>query len=151
MMMWGSRIAAGLTLLVGGTAIGRVSAGAPLLPTTAETPLVAELPKIAQPVSFRNTTDAMQVLSASQQQYQEAAAFLAAQDTTSHFIGLNQTSFQARLAALDQMAAATRAALYQAPQDPVLNQYYLSALGARAATLKQMGAVMPANRQLVSY
>ncbi len=33
--------------------------------------------------------------------------------------------YQARLDVLDRSVAATRAALYRAPRDPVLNQYYL--------------------------
>jgi hypothetical protein len=51
--------------------------------------------------------------------------------------------YQARLDVLDQAVAATRAALYRAPQDPVLNQYYLTTLGARDLTLQQMGQVVP--------
>jgi hypothetical protein len=93
----------------------------------------------------------MQVLTSSQQQYSDAAAFLAAQDTTSHFIGLNVNTYRARLTALDNIVASTRTALYQAPQDPVLNQYYLSAMAAREATLKQYEAALPAKQALERY
>ena len=73
----------------------------------------------AEPVaSFRTPDDAVKALSLSQQTYQSAAAYLAAQDTTSHFIGLNENTYRTRLTALDDILAATRAALYQAPQDP---------------------------------
>ena len=77
--------------------------------------------------------------------------FLAAQDTSAKFIGLNENSYSTRLSALDQMAAVTRAALYQAPQDPVLNQAYLSVQGAREATLKQLNQVMPATSRLRAW
>jgi hypothetical protein len=49
----------------------------------------------------------------------------------------------ARLAALESIAAITRSALYQAPADPVLNGYHLTALAQREATLRQMAASKP--------
>ena len=106
----------------------------------------------AQPVaSFRTPDDAVKALSNSQQTYQSAAAYLAAQDTSSHFIGLNENTYRTRLAALDDILAATRTALYQAPQDPVLNQYYQGTLSARQATLVQLRGVMPVSARKGSY
>ena len=64
---------------------------------------------------------------------------------------MNQESYRARLAALDEIAATARAALYRAPQDPMLNQYYLTTLGAREATLREIGATMPDSRRLERY
>lgn len=141
---WVMRAAAGAALLVGGAALGRASTaipfnGAPAAVAVANTP------------AFQSADDALRVLTASQQQYQSAAAFLASQDTMSRFIGMNEDSYQARLAALDEIAAATRSALYRAPQDPMLNQYYLTTLGAREATLRQIGAVAPDTRKLERY
>ena len=81
----------------------------------------------------------------------DLTAFLAAQDTSAHFIGLNQNSYRTRLKALDDIAAATRVALYQAPQDPVLNQYYLNTLSARDATLGQLRQVTSASSTFRSY
>jgi len=105
-----------------------------------------------QPVSSFTTSDAaLQAMNTAQQTYQSAAAFLAAQDTSAHFIGLNQSTYRTRLAALDEVMAATRTALYQAPQDPVLNQYYLGTLTAREATLSQLRRAMPAARKLKEY
>jgi hypothetical protein len=49
----------------------------------------------------------------------------------------------ARLAALESIAAITRSALDQAPADPVLNGYHLTALAQREATLRQMAASKP--------
>jgi len=49
----------------------------------------------------------------------------------------------ARLAALESIAAITRSALDQAPADPVLNGYHLTALAQREATLRQIAASKP--------
>lgn len=143
--VWMLRAAAGFALVLGGTVLGRVTAGMPL----------SGMPVLGEPLAaaraFRSANDAMQVLTSAQQQYQDAAAFLAAQDTSSRFVGMNQDLYQTRLDALDEIAAATRSALYRAPQDPMLNQYYLTTLGAREATLRQIGATMPATRRLERY
>ena len=46
----------------------------------------------------------------------------------------------ARLAALESIVATTRAALGQAPADPVINGYHLTAVAQRDATLRQLAA-----------
>jgi hypothetical protein len=38
--------------------------------------------------------------------------------------------------------AEIRGALKEAPQDPVINQYYLQTVGAREATLRQLGTTL---------
>jgi hypothetical protein len=152
---WTVRVAASLVLLAGGAVAGRMT-------TTHELPLLST--SIAgsgssgsraspqqSPASFKTSDEALRALAASQQTYQNAAAFLAAQDTSAHFIGLNQNSYRTRLKALDDIAAATRVALYQAPQDPVLNQYYLNTLSARDATLGQLRQVTSASSTFRSY
>jgi hypothetical protein len=143
---WAMRAAAGLTLLLGGAAAGRVSAGLPVFGARA-----SELPAVTAAATFRTNDEALLALTAAQQQYQTAAAFLAAQDTSSRFVGMNQDAYQTRLAALDEIAAAARTALYRTPQDPMLNQYYLTTLGAREATLRQIGASLPETRRLERY
>jgi len=149
---WLLRVAAGVTLLLGGTLLGRSTSNVDfaLGGTPAPAPSSAQGSAAAAPV-FASPQAAMQVLTSSQQQYSDAAAYLAAQDTTSHFIGLNINTYRARLTALDNIVASTRTALYQAPQDPVLNQYYLSAMAAREATLKQYQAALPAKQALERY
>ena len=102
-------------------------------------------------VVFRSADEAVKALAVSQQTYSSAAAWLAAQDTSSHFIGLNENSYRTRLTALDDILATTRAALYQAPQDPVLNQYYQGTLSARQAALVQLRGVMPVASRRGSY
>ena len=143
--VWMLRAAAGLALVIGGAFAGRYSAGVPFSTAGGRAQPVAAAP------AFRSADEALQMLTSAQQQYQDAAAFLASQDSSSRFVGMNQDLYQTRLAALDEIAAATRSALYRAPQDPMLNQYYLTTLGAREATLRQIGATLPATRRLERY
>lgn len=49
----------------------------------------------------------------------------------------------ARLAALESIVGITRSALDQAPADPVLNSYHLTALAQKEATLRQIAASKP--------
>lgn len=140
---WGLRAAAGVVLVLGGALVGRLSTGLPAFSLGS-----ASQQDIA---GFSSNEEAVRALTVAQQQYQSAAAFLAAQDTSARFIGMNRDAYQVRLAALDEIAAATRAALYRTPQDPMLNQYYLTTLGAREATIRQIGATMPDTRRLERY
>jgi hypothetical protein len=152
-MRWGARVAASLVLVAGGVFVGRLSV-TPQRASLAQGADAADGPVVAgaQSIStFRTPDDAMKALSLSQQTYQSAAAYLAAQDTTSHFIGLNENTYRTRLSALDDILAATRTALYQAPQDPVLNQYYQGTLSARQATLVQLRGAMPVAARKGSY
>lgn len=148
LQVWALRIAAGLALLVGGGLMGRMTAGVPFVAGPEQ--FTAAMP-VSAGAAYESPDQALQALTVAQQQYQAAAAFLAAQDTVSRFVGMNQDSYRARLAALDEIAATTRAALYRAPQDPMLNQYYLTTLGAREATLREIGASLPDTRRLERY
>ena len=51
----------------------------------------------------------------------------------------------ARLAALEGIAAITRAALGQAPADPVLNGYHVTAIAQREALLRQIATMTGAS------
>ncbi|MHB1095848.1 MAG: anti-sigma factor [Gemmatimonadaceae bacterium] len=148
---WVMRIAAGLVLVAGSVLAGRWSVGLDFPAAPQQAASAAPASDAAPAPVFASPQAAMQVLTSSQQQYSDAAAYLAAQDTSSHFIGLNVNTYRARLTALDNIVASTRTALYQAPQDPVLNQYYLSAMAAREATLKQYEAALPAKQALERY
>jgi hypothetical protein len=148
LQLWALRTAAGFALIVGGALAGRMSAGVPLM--NAKQEFTAAMP-VAENAQYATPSEALQALTVAQQQYQSAAAFLAAQDTNSRFVGMNQERYRARLDALDEIAATTRAALYRAPQDPMLNQYYLTTLGAREATLREIGATMPDTRRMERY
>jgi hypothetical protein len=59
--------------------------------------------------------------------------------------------YRARLAALEQLMNATATARENAPRDPVINQYYLAALGAREATVQQLGAVQPVGSRRTGF
>ena len=59
--------------------------------------------------------------------------------------------YRTRLAALDEMAEASLQALAAAPADPVINQYYLSTLGAREVTLRQLGSVLTPRKRLSRF
>lgn len=145
---WVVRAAAGAALVIGGALLGRASTGVPFAIWGSD---IAAVEPTAVPVGYSSPDEALRVLTSAQQQYQSAAAFLATQDTAARFVGMNQESYRARLAALDEIAATARAALYRAPQDPMLNQYYLTTLGAREATLREIGATMPDSRRLERY
>jgi hypothetical protein len=143
---WALRAAAGFALVLGGAVAGRLSTVVSLNGSPQPTDFTNAIP-----VSYRSPDEALRALNVAQQEYQNAAAFLASQDTSARFIGMNQDSYRARLAALDDIAATARAALYRAPQDPMLNQYYLTTLGAREATLREIGAAPAVNRRLERY
>lgn len=146
---WWTRTAAAALLLVCGAAVGRMSAGVSLLPS-ASTPLTttADAPGAsAAERDFSSVAEASAVLDRAQRDYERASFWLASHDTTVNA----QSVYRARLVALEQMLTASRDGLYEAPQDPVLNQYYLSAYTAREATLRQLGAALPVDRVMESF
>jgi hypothetical protein len=153
------QIAAALALVAGGLAIGRytakpnqstvaASSPAPASPiagnTTAQNVSNAAATTAAE---FKSADEAWEVLNRAGEEYQRASAFLSA---TNNEIPLpNSTdTYRTRLAALDQAMGSMRTALHEAPHDPVLNQYYMATVGAREATLRQLGTALPAGRSL---
>jgi len=96
---------------------------------------------------FTSVDNATQVLARAQRDYERASMWLASNDSTAR----NSDVYRARLAALDQMMAASRAALRDAPQDPVLNHYYLAAYTAREATLQALGGTLPVDKVIERY
>ena len=145
---WALRAAAAIGFTMVGAAAGRWTATGTFAGLGASRDASAP---VAHAASFTSADDAMQALNTAQETYQNAAAYLAAQDTTQHFVGLNSDAYRTRLAALDDMAAASRAALYRAPQDPLLNQYYLAFQTAREQTLRALAVSLPASRPLGRY
>ncbi len=126
------RVAAALALLVGGAAAGRLS---------------VETVSAHAGETFVSVGQANDVLNTAQRSYENASLWLAANDTTVR----SSDVYRARLAALDQMMTASRAALRDAPQDPVLNHYYLAAYTAREATLQQLGGTLPVDKTIEGY
>jgi hypothetical protein len=145
------RAAAGFLLLAGGAMAGRVSVGASPLPFGAQK--VATAPTAtprADSANFASIEQAREVQLRSESLYQQAAAYLAEHDT----LGIGEGSpvaYRSRLAALDQVISTTREAMRQAPHDPVINGYYLTTLGQREATLRQLNTVLPASLRTNSF
>ena len=152
----GWRNAAAAVLIAGASfAIGRYSSGEQDLPGADARMATRD----AQPasggngmalVSYSSTTDAVTAFLRAQREMQDAAAFLAEQEQAGA-AGFDADMYRARLAALDGMVTVSRAALYEAPADPVINQYYLATLGAREATMRQIGRALPAGTQVTPY
>jgi hypothetical protein len=143
-----ARAAAAVVVLAGGIAIGRAipSGGSPenAAPTT---PTVAA----STPARFTTVEEAWATLDRASAEYQSASAFLAANNSRSTSVTDSVSIYRNRLAALEQLMDATAAARENAPRDPVINQYYLAALGAREATAQQLTAVRPANLRLKGF
>jgi hypothetical protein len=102
---------------------------------------------------FASPEEAKQVLLKAQNDYQRAAAYLAASDTSAQIVGVshNPEVYQQRLAALDAVASATRRALKESPHDPLLHQYYQSTMGAREATEQQLAQAIPVGMQVSRF
>lgn len=65
--------------------------------------------------------------------------FMAALDLYMATSGSPASDPAARLAALDNIVLTTAEALHEAPADPIINSYYLSARAQRDAMLRQLG------------
>ena len=157
------RVAAAALFVAGGVPAGRASVGAPALPLTEPVAEVAgtgtttfdEAEDVGSALltggasTFASVDQAAAVLTRAQRDYQRAAAFLAEHDSTSA-VGSSEV-LQARLAALDDMMPRVREALNEAPQDPVLNQVYLSAYDVRESTLRQLGRALPVGARVNGY
>ncbi len=145
------RVAAVLLFMAGGAVIGRVTAGAAPLPgfpgaVPAQTAAAGD----SQSVAFRSVAEARAAREHSQLVYQNASAFLAVHDSAAQGIE-SPSSMRTRLAALDQVSHAMRQALNDAPYDPVINDYYLTTLGQREATLRQLNTALPAGMRVNSF
>ena len=145
--LWGAafwrRAAAAVLLLGGGALLGRVTAHRDVGQTMAQVALGNALGD----GEFTSVERATEVLTRAQRDYERASMWLASNDSTTR----SSEVYRARLAALDQMMAASRAALRDAPQDPVLNHYYLAAWTAREATLQALGGTLPVDKVIERY
>lgn len=158
------QIAAALALVAGGAAAGRLTASPSTKPasttessatpnSTGQTAAIASNSAentsitIASPQEFKSPEEAWAALNRAGEEYQRASAYLSA--------GKNEVplpkdpdTYRTRLAALDNVMTDMRQALHEAPHDPVINQYYLATVGAREATLRQLGTTLPAGMKL---
>jgi hypothetical protein len=140
--------AAAVLFITGGMMAGRYTAGASPLPINIGSQPVASL--IDTTPRFTSAAEARQAQAQSQALYETATAFLAQQDTTSRSAD-SPTAIRTRLAAIEQTQDVMGEALKKAPYDAVINGYYLSTLGQREATLRQLNEVMPASMKITSY
>jgi hypothetical protein len=141
--------AAAVLLLIGGIAIGRTTIGLPSatqntasFPSGNAVPSSAPVVDTAQPsaagATFASLEEASATLDRAVEDYKRATEFLAANNSAGRPSD-SAAMYSKRLVALDQVFNATESALQTAPHDPVINQYYLATMGARAAT-RQMVA-----------
>jgi hypothetical protein len=143
---WWMRAAAAVMLVAGGIAVGRVSAGEPVVPWGSA---VAAGESLDVPASFATRDDALDALYRADSAYQQALQYLAELDAAN--LPQRPAALRERLAALDEVASTTVRALNETPYDPVLNSYYLSTLGAREVTLRQLDAALPEGARLTSF
>lgn len=146
------RAAAALLLVGGGAMLGRMSGA--LSGAVGAGPLVSSgamrasaTPASLTDRSFATVDEATAALNQAQRDYERASLWLASNDSTVR----DPEVFRARLAALDQMMAASRVALRDAPQDPVINHYYLAAYSAREATLQALLGALPVDKTIERY
>jgi hypothetical protein len=144
--------AAAVLLMVGGIAIGRTTIGLPTAnqtqtaaatntttgavatnPSSIATPASATQGNTGGTLTFTSVDEASAALERAVREYQTASQYLAANNIATRTRD-SAAFYSARAAALDKIANATESALQTAPHDPVINQYYLATMGARAAT-----------------
>jgi preprotein translocase subunit SecA len=94
--------------------------------------------------------DARDAQRRSEQLYRQAVAYLAEYDSTAKDDG-SPLAYKSRLAVLDRVISATSAAMRETPHDPVINGYYLTTLGQREATIRQLNTALPASLRLNSF
>jgi hypothetical protein len=160
----GLRVAAGIVFALGFGALGRVSANASAAPSRDELVALGNrvvrggkevIPPpvrnvIDQSGGFSDVSEALATLESAQRNYDRAVQYIAAHDSTVQSPEASDV-YRTRLAALDQMAEVSRQGLSVAPTDPVLNQYYLSTLGAREVTLRQLGSVLTPGKRMARF
>ena len=142
--------AAAFLLVAGGAAIGRYTATRFVTgPTKSEQSVlpVSNPNPSEQSASFKSADEAWATLNRAGEEYQAASAYLSASNTDVP-MPTNPDTYRTRLAALDNVMTEMRAALHEAPHDPVINQYYMATVGAREATLRQLGTTLPAGARL---
>jgi len=150
---WTMRIAASVALVAVGIVAGRgMTVGNDIAHTIqmaiADSSDVSHVRVGGAP--YGSAEEARTALVKSESEYQRAAAYLAATDTAARTAASPQV-LQDRLAALDEVTVTALKALRDAPDDPLLNQYYLSAVSAREATIQRLSHSLPADARVVRF
>lgn len=141
------QVAAALLLVAGGALLGRVSAGAPIVPGETSTPVAGIFDSV--PTDFASVEQAERLRNVYRDGYQRAANYLARHDSA-RVVG-TPAVMRTRLSALDRVTRITREALNDAPFDPVLNDFLLNSYYQREATLRELNTVLPQNVRLNSF
>ncbi|HUQ98689.1 MAG TPA: hypothetical protein VM166_04480 [Gemmatimonadaceae bacterium] len=127
--------AAAVLVLVGGIAIGRTTStlpGAESAATATNTPSPSQT--FVNGTSFASVDEATVTLERAVADYKRASAFLAQANYPGSTTSDSSKIYSARLAALNEVGNAMESAIRTAPDDPVINQYYLATMGAKVAT-----------------
>lgn len=156
---WWMRAAAAVLIAVGGAGVGRYTASRPVdqgavaisAPETTPVQTASNTTASTGVSEFKSADDAWAVLNRSGAEYQKASAYLAANNSVQSARADSAPVYQNRLAALDKVMSATHSALDQAPNDPLINQYYLATMGAREATRQQLNAVQTVGAKLKGF
>jgi len=151
---WGTRLVASVALLGAGIVIGRgMTMGEELVPiitsamnANGDTTININLSSNG----FASAKQAKQVLARSQVEWRRAAMYLAEHDSA-FALALSPEASRDRLVGLDRMVSGAQSALQAAPDDPVLNQYYLSAYGARQRAVQNLRETAPNGAQLTGF
>ena len=145
-----SQAAAALLIALGGIAYGRYSAVGSVLPEAVRQGDALAVAPSPDSVSFSSVDEARTAQERYEALYQSAALYLAAHDTV-ELSPDSPAAMRRRLATLDEVGAMMRQALSESPGDPVINGYYLTTLGQREATLRQLNASLPAGVRVNSF
>ena len=129
-------------LAIGGIAYGRYAAVGSVLPESLHRASDIAVGQGPDSVTFSSVEQARAAQEHYQTLYQSAALYLAAHDTL-ELSPESPAAIRRRLATLDEVRATVRQALTESPADPVINGYYLTTLGQREATLRQLNASLP--------
>lgn len=158
------QVAAAVLLTTGGAVAGRLSAGNSRLRVSdvfhgASAPVASVSARVASGatptadtgVHFASVAQARAAQAQYQMMYQAATTFLAQNDSSGAAAPDTPAAMRTRLAALDRVRETMGEALERAPYDPVINGYYLTTLGQREATLRQLNTVLPEGVRITSY
>lgn len=104
---------------------------------------------ISDTTTFVSRGQALDALEQAEARYRHAVAYLMESDSSALTEG--PEGYRTRLAALEQVERTTRAALVAAPDDPVLNQWYISTVGAQQATIRQLVQARPLSKSPHRY
>lgn len=141
------QVAAALLLIAAGALLGRVSAGASIVPGETTPALGSILDSV--PTAFASVEEAERFRNLYRDGYQRASNYLAQNDSAR--VGGTPAVMRTRLSALDRVTRITREALNDAPFDPVLNDFLLNSYYQREATLRELNTVLPQNVRLNSF